>query len=470
LRPSFASLGLDDAPVGARLVTQRGVAVQQARRLLRGRGNMSVRPRTPLFRSPAVEARIRHAVHRIADPELRTMLESTLPNTLDTTVRVDGTDAAPDTFVVTGDIEAMWLRDSTAQVWPYLRSAADDPALDRLLRGVIAHQTGCVLLDPYANAFMPSPADVGPWADDETLMLPGVHERKWEPDSLAAFCRLSAGYAAAARSLRPFGMAWRGALELALATLRVEQRLDGLSPYRFWRPTKNPLDNMPAGGLGAPSRPNGMVHGAFRPSDDACTLPLNVPVNLALAAALDAVAPVAAEAGAPGLAEEARSLAAAIRAGVARDGIVRGRWAYEVDGLGGVLEMDDANAPSLLALPYLGACAVGSPLYTATRRHVLSAANPWWFRGRVGDGIGSPHTGPGHIWPVAVAIRGLTAVDDAERLDCIRLLAASHAGTHLAHESFNVDDPAEFTRPWFAWANSLVGELLEAAALDGILA
>ncbi len=427
-------------------------------------------PQDRAFRSAAVEARLRVAGARVADPELRRLLEMTLPNTLDTTVRAGGSDGSPDTFVVTGDIDAMWLRDSTAQVWPYLRSAPDDAALDRLLRGVIARQTACVLLDPYANAFMASPADVGPWADDDTEMRPGVHERKWEPDSLAAFLRLSAGYAAATSSVAPFGAEWRGALERVLTTLRVEQRIGGPSPYRFRRLTGNPLDNMPLDGHGAPSRPNGMVHGAFRPSDDACALPFNVPVNLTLAAALDAVAPMAAEAGAPGSANLARSLAAFIRAGVARDGVVDGRWAYEVDGLGGVVEMDDANAPSLLSLPYLGACAAGSPLYSATRRQVLSAANPWFFSGRVGDGVGSPHTGRGQIWPIAVAMRGLTAIDDAERLTCIRLLAASHAGTYLAHESFSVDNPAVFTRPWFAWANSLAGELLEGAALAGLLA
>jgi meiotically up-regulated gene 157 (Mug157) protein len=132
--------------------------------------------------------------------------------------------------------------------------------------------------------------------------------------------------------------------------------------------------------------------------------------------------------------------------------------------------MDDANVPSLLSLPYLGACSRTDPTYVATRRRILSAANPWWFSGRVGDGIGSPHTGPGRIWPIAVAMRGLTASSDEERVSAVRLLGASHAGTYLAHESFDPDDPSRFSRPWFAWANSLVGELLERAARYGLLA
>ena len=351
----------------------------------------------------------------------------------------------------------MWLRDSTAQVWPYLASIRDDAGLDRLIRGVIHRQSDQILLDPYANAFL---FDEGPseWASDETEMRPGVHERKWEPDSLLAFCRLSAGYAEASGTLRPFDAAWRGALESALRTLQTEQRLEGASPYRFRRPDGDPTDVVPNGGRGAATRPNGMVHGAFRPSDDASELPLNVPINLALAAALEAVARVAAAVGDHDRASDARSIAAGIRDGVARDGTVRQgsgtAWAYEVDALGGRLRMDDANVPSLLSLPYLGACDRTDPTWVATRGWILSSANPWWFEGRLGDGIGSPHTGPQRIWPIAVAMRGLTAASDAERVTAARLLGASHAGTYLAHESFDPDDPARFTRPWFAWANS----------------
>src|SRR5262249_54966507 len=155
-----------------------------------------------------------------------------------------GTDDRPDTFVLTGDIEAMWLRDSTAQVWPYLPSVAEDAGLDRLIRGVIHRQSDQVLLDPYAHRFLPDgrPSE---WASDETLMRPGVHERKWEPDSLMAFLRLSTGYWHASGSVRPFDAAWRGALDVALRTLRTEQRPDGSSPYRFRRPDGDPTDEAP---------------------------------------------------------------------------------------------------------------------------------------------------------------------------------------------------------------------------------
>jgi meiotically up-regulated gene 157 (Mug157) protein len=423
--------------------------------------------------SEAIERRIVAASARIADAGVRRLFENTLPNTLDTTIAAGGDDARPDTFVLTGDIRAMWLRDSTAQVWPYLASVRDDPDLDRLIRGVIHRQTDEVLLDPYANAFLAAD-EPSEWETDETDMRPGVHERKWEPDSLMAFLRLSAGYWRASGSPRPFDDAWRAAVAKTLETLRTEQRLDGTSPYRFRRPDADPTDEVARDGLGSPTRPNGMVHGAFRPSDDAMALPLNVPGNLALAAALDAAAPLSDSLGDGQAASEARALAAEIRAGVAADGVVEVDggpiWAYEVDGLGGRVLMDDPNAPSLLSLPIFGGCAVSDPTYLATRRWILSSANPWWFRGRLGEGIGSPHTGPSRVWPIAIAMRGLTATDDAERLAAIRQLAATHAGTFLAHESFDVDDPATFTRPWFAWANSVVGQLIERAALDGLLA
>ncbi len=425
--------------------------------------------------SPAIERRIETASSRIADPGLRRLFAGAFSNTLDTTVRDGGTGARPLTFIATGDIDAMWLRDSTAQVWPYLASAPDDPSLDRLLRGIIHRQSDQVLLDPYANAFSGAGRRPSRWhLLDRTEMRTGVHERKWEPDSLAAFLRLSAGYAAATHSLVPFDPAWRGALALTLATLRIEQRRGDPSPYRFRRLLPERRDRLPNGNDVAATRPNGMVHCAFRPSDDACILPLNVPVNLALAAALDAVRPIAAAVGAAELAADAGALAQEIRWGVATSGIVAGDlgpcWAYEIDGLGNALVMDDANVPSLLALPYLGACAPDDPLYRATRAAILSERNPWWFSGRLGDGIGSPHTGSGRIWPIAVAMRGLTATDPAERLACARLLGTSHAGTFLAHEGFDPDDATRYTRPWFAWANVLVGEFLERAALEGLLA
>jgi meiotically up-regulated gene 157 (Mug157) protein len=141
-------------------------------------------------------------------------------------------------------------------------------------------------------------------------------------------------------------------------------------------------------------------------------------------------------------------------------------YAYEVDGRGGVLLADDANTPSLLALPLTGWCRADDPLYLATRDLVLSPANPYYYRGSAASGIGSPHTPEGHVWPIALAIQGLTSTDPAERRALLDLILATDDGTGAVHESFHADDPGVWTREWFSWANSMFCELaLETAGL-----
>ena len=112
-------------------------------------------------------------------------------------------------------------------------------------------------------------------------------------------------------------------------------------------------------------------------------------------------------------------------------------------------------------LPYLGYSARDDgALYNATREVVLSDANPWWFKGTAGEGIGGPHVGLNMVWPMGIVVRALTSTSDDEIAECLEMLKVSTAGTGLMHESFNKDDPADFTRPWFAWANALFGELI----------
>jgi meiotically up-regulated gene 157 (Mug157) protein len=201
----------------------------------------------------------------------------------------------------------------------------------------------------------------------------------------------------------------------------------------------------------------------FRPSDDACVYPMLVPSNLFAVRALRLLAGLTGADG--GLAREARALADDIE-GAAREHAMlahprHGRvWAYEVDGFGNALLMDDANVPSLLALPYLGACDRDDPVYRATRRLVLSPDNPYFFRGAAGEGIGGPHVGLDMVWPLGIVIRALTSGDDAEITHCLGTLKATHAGTGFMHEAFHKDDPARFTRAWFAWANTMFGELI----------
>ncbi|GBF08096.1 hypothetical protein DAERI_220039 [Deinococcus aerius] len=411
----------------------------------------------------ALEGLVREVRRLLPDqPDVAGVFAGCLPHTLETTItrRPDGT-----TFVITGDIPAMWLRDSAAQVWPYVELAAHDPELREMIAGLIRAQARCILLDPYANAFNAEPR--GPGHEDEPPAHPLVWERKFEIDSLCYPIRLAHAYWRATGDTAPLHGEFREAARLILATLRCEQRHAECSPYHFWRPNPVlPTDNLPSGGLGNPVGHTGMVWSAFRPSDDACTYNYNLPGNMMACVELAHLARVAGEVwGDEDTEREAFALQGDIEAGIETFGVVNhpefGRmYAYETDGLGRHLLMDDANVPSLLSIPYLGYRPAHDPTYRNTRRFVLSPANPSFFSGTHASGVGSPHTPAGYIWPIALAIQGLTATDPDERARLVRTLTETTAGTGLMHESFDPDDPATFTRPWFGWANSLYAELV----------
>lgn len=417
------------------------------------------------FVSEAVENTLRDVKSRIRSPQLASLFENCYPNTLDTTVQISERGGKPDTFVITGDIAAMWLRDSSAQVQPYLPLAAQDPALRRLFRGLIHRQASCILLDAYANAFYSSADRVGPFERDLTDMRPGVHERKWEVDSLCYPLSLGYRYWKATGDTDPLDNDWRRAATRIVAVFREQQRLKGDGPYRFQRLTTMFYDNSPNRGLGNPTRKIGLMHSAFRPSDDACLFPFLIPANLFAAASLRQLHIMASEIFRDQhLADDAAQLADEIGRAVRENAVVSHPrfgpiYAYEIDGLGNSLMMDDANVPSLLSLPWLGCCAADDPLYRRTRAFVLSESNPFFARGVV-EGIGSPHVGPGKIWPLSIIMRALTTDDDQEIAGCLHALVVSAAGTGFMHESFEASDPHTFTRPWFAWCNSAFGELI----------
>lgn len=419
------------------------------------------------FHSTAVERQVARVKAAIADPKLAALFENCYPNTLDTTVFTGTRNGKPDTFIITGDIDAMWLRDSSAQVHPYLPLARTDADLRRLFRGLIHRHAHCIGLDPYANAFLRgADAPPLPWArHDEPAPKPGVGERKWEIDSLCYPIRLAHGYWRATGDTTPFDDDWRAAMHLVLATFGQQQRLHRPGPYRYHRPSDAPNETLARDGLGHVTRPNGMIHAAFRPSDDACTYPLNVPGNLFAVVALRQLATMSrAIHHDTAFAGECEALAHQVETATHRDGRIKGDhgvyWAYEIDGLGHHLFMDDANVPSLLGLPYLGICTRDDPLYRRTRARVWSRANPYFFHGRAADGIGGPHEGPRMIWPMAIIMRALTSEDAHEIGQCLAWLRDTDAGTGFMHEAFDMDDPKHFTRAWFAWANSLFGELI----------
>jgi len=426
-------------------------------------------PANRRFASPAVEREIARLSAGIADPKLRWMFGNCYPNTLDTTVTMSDIDGAPDAFVITGDIPCLWLRDSAAQVRPYLHLVKEDARLRTLFRGLIARQSRCVLIDPYANAFMQDPdarTNLN-WAlKDQTTMKPGVAERKWEVDSPCYFLRLGHDYWQATRDPRPFTAQWAAAARAVVRTFREQQRIDGPGPYRFQRAAAQPTETLLENGWGPPTRKVGMIHSMFRPSDDACLYPLFVPANLFAATVLRELATVAHEArGDTALAADAAGLAAEVARATAGHGRMRladGQevWAYEVDGFGNAIFMDDANVPSLTGLAMLGCVPADDPLWRRTAAAAWSERNPWFARGRAGEGIGGPHVGARQIWPMSAIVRAMSSDDPAVIRAMLRQLRDTDGGAGLIHEAHDADDPARFTRHWFAWANGLFGQLI----------
>ncbi len=432
--------------------------------------NGRLKPADRKFQSATVERFIEDTSRRISDPALAVLFKNCFANTLDTTVEPGQFEGKPDTAVITGDIPAMWLRDSSAQVWPYLPLAAKDPALRRLLEGVIRRQARCLLIDPYANAFM---ADLNApaleWSlKDKTEMKPGVGERKYELDSLCYPIRLAHGYWKQTGDTAPFDSRWKEAMLLVLQTMRVQQRKQGAGPYRFQRSSTVSTETLPADGYSNPINPIGLIVSGFRPSDDACIFPFLVPSNLFAVTSLRQLAEMAhAILHDDALANDAHALATEVEQALRQYAIVPTSagtiWAYEVDGFGGRNLMDDANVPSLLALPYL-ASSPDAALYARTRQFVWSRRNPWFFQGTAGEGIGGPHVGKDMIWPMSQMVYALTSTSDVEIRKAMLMLKTSSAGTGFMHESYFKDDAARFTRPWFAWANTLFGELIAKVA------
>ena len=425
-------------------------------------------PAERLFVSDAVEKKIREIKKRIKENAyLAWMFENCFPNTLDTTVHfTDAEDGKEDTFVYTGDIHAMWLRDSAAQVWPYVQLAKGDRKLQKMLRGVIRRQLKCINIDPYANAFNREPEPNGMWANDMTDMKPELHERKYEIDSLCYPIRLAYHYWQVTGDASVFGDEWLQAVRNILRVFREQQRKQGLGTYRFQRETEDQLDTVCNHGWGNPVKPCGLIASVFRPSDDASTFLFIVPSNFMAVSSLRKAAEILNKVNADAtLAADCTALADEVSTALEQYAVVDhpkyGKiYAYEVDGFGNRFLMDDANVPSLLALPYLGDVDVNDPVYQNTRRFVWSDDNPYFFRGKAGEGIGGPHVGYDMAWPMSIMMRAFTSTDDAEIAECLRMLQRTDAGTGFIHESFNVDDAQKFTREWFAWQNTLFGELI----------
>jgi meiotically up-regulated gene 157 (Mug157) protein len=404
-------------------------------------------------------------VDDIAD-KLDTRFKKTFKNcylsTLATTTSIleDGT-----TFILTGDIPAMWLRDSSAQVKHYLPLVNKDPQIARVVEGLIKRQIKYIGIDPYANAFNIEANNHG-MKEDLTLQNPWVWERKYEIDSLCYPIQLAYQYWKISGVDDIFDEAFHKAMDTIIHLWKVEQYHYEKSKYRFQRENCPDTDTLQNEGKGASIDYTGMTWSGFRPSDDACTYGYNIPSNMFAAVVLKFMEEIASliykdEK----LAARALELRKEIENGILSFGIVENEefgkiYAFETDGMGNYNLMDDANVPNLISIPYLGYRSVDDEIYQNTRRFVLSNQNPFYYKGKYAEGLGSPHTPSRNIWPIGLMMQAITSTDSEEINQLIEMIIQTDDGKQCMHESFNPDDPHDFTRSWFAWADSLFAELI----------
>lgn len=408
----------------------------------------------------------------VDNPKVSAMFESGFINTYQTTILKNEDDT---TFVITGDIPAMWNRDSAAQVRPLLNIVNRDEEIKRIIRGVIEMHKKQVILDPYANAHNMNPCIGDHSEDDLTKSHPLVWERKYEIDSLCYPLQLAYLYWKKSGDDSIFDEAFLDMTKVIVLTFITEQHHTEMSEYSFRRiadwllfeyPERIKFESLPNKGKGKAVGYTGMTWSGFRPSDDACEYGYLVPANMFAVVVLKYVEEILLEFyDEPELLLMVKNLYSEIDNGIKEYGIINHpkygeMYAYEVNGFGDVNLMDDANVPSLLSAPYLGYCKIDDPVYVNTRNFILSADNPYFYEGEIAKGVGSPHTPENYFWHIALAIEGMTETDPIEIDRILKQFIATDAGTNMMHEGINVDNPEEYTRPWFSWANAMFAEFI----------
>ncbi|EER25218.1 hypothetical protein CPC735_018220 [Coccidioides posadasii C735 delta SOWgp] len=454
------------------------------------------------FSSPYVEKVIEDVTSRMVDKDLARIFQNAFPNTLDTTVKwhIKGSEEVkkskkskkkkganpaawegPQSFIVTGDINAEWLRDSTNQLAQYQVLSKKDPNIKNLILGAINTQAEFVIQSPYCNAFQPPPASQLPPTNNgqEDSVHPVyeptvVFECKYELDSLANFLSLGNQFYEHSGSSAFLTGRWYQALDTVLNVIQAqsESTFDEYgsyvrNEYTFQRTTDIGTETLNLGGIGNPlNNETGLVRSAFRPSDDATIMGFFIPANAMMAVELKRTANVLQETGGNAeLIDRLRGLSKRIEQGVWEHGVITHKkygevFAFEVDGYGSFVLMDDANLPSLLALPLLGFVKEDDKVYQNTRRMILSkSGNPYYLVGSAFHGIGGPHIGVKNAWPMSVLVRARTAQSDAEIMESINMVRDSSL-LGLIHESVNVNRIQQYTRSWFAWANSVFAQTI----------
>ncbi len=400
------------------------------------------------------------------------MFEAGFKNTYQTTIIEDN----GETFVITGDIPAMWNRDSVAQVKPLLRIVKENQEVDKLIQGVMKSHQKQILRDPYANAHNLTP-QVGDHSEDDLPQTdPLVWERKYELDSLCYPLELAYLYWKKTNNQMIFDQDFLKMAEKIVETIKIEQEHQEKSDYYFRRiadwllfdyPERIEFETLPNRGTGSEVGITKMSWSGFRPSDDACKYGYLIPANMFAVVTLKYLVEIL-EKFYPNQSEfqnQVTTLWQEIDEGIQKYGVIDhpkyGKmYAYEVDGLGNYLLMDDANVPSLLSAPYLGYCQIDDEIYQNTRNFILSNDNPYYYEGKIAKGVGSPHTPENYFWHIALAIEGLTTTSESEKKRILKQFIETDAGTNLMHEGINVDNPELYTRPWFSWANSMFAEFI----------
>lgn len=394
-------------------------------------------------------------------PDWLKIFNGSFLDTLQNTVKIldDGT-----TYVLTGDIPAMWLRDSTAQIRPYLFLANESEEIRKLIKGLIERHFQMIHIDPYANAFNEEANGAGHQTDD-TKMNPIVWERKYEIDSLCYPVQLSYLYYKETKETDHFNETFLKGVEDILTVWETEQRHEN-SPYNFERETWRKEDTLINDGKGSETGYTGMTWSGFRPSDDRCIHHYLVPSNMFAVVVLGYLEEIFTDVlNDEKVVERAKALRIEIEEGIQNHAIVKNKngddvYAYEVDGLGNASIMDDANIPSLLSAPYLGFCEKDDPVYQNTRATILSSENPYYYSGTEASGIGSSHTPEDYIWHMSLAMDGLTSETKEEKQKILDIMARTDGGKNVMHEGFHKDDSTQYTREWFSWPNMLFCELM----------
>ncbi|KAL3474001.1 hypothetical protein BJX99DRAFT_232521 [Aspergillus californicus] len=444
------------------------------------------------FNSSLVDQIIEDVTSRMVDKDLAQLFRNAFPNTLDTTIRwhTDGSTTGarkgkkdsqwdgPQSFVVTGDINAEWLRDSTNQLSNYQTLAKRDRALYNLILGAINTQAEFVIQSPYCNAFQPPPpSNIPPTShgqDDQVhpaYDLSAVFECKYELDSLANFLALATDFYQNTGSADFLTERWYTALNTLLRVLDSQSQPTFndedqyiINQYTFQRTTTLGTETLNLAGIGNPlNAGTGLIRSAFRPSDDATIMGFFIPANAMMAVQLKKTADMLAATSNSDLATDLEDRGNRLRRAIQDHAIVNHPkygevYAFEVDGYGSHILMDDANVPSLLSLPLLGFLDSDDPVYKNTRAMILSKeGNPYYLNGSDFHGIGGPHIGLENAWPMSLLVQAMTSTSDDEIARCLNLVRNSSL-LGLIHESINVNNIRAYTRPWFAWANSVFAQ------------